>query len=134
MLRVFLILGILIPAYGAEDRWVALHSDGFELFTNATPKTGRAELVRLEQFRFALGKLIGKPELTITPPAQVFLFKTAREAEQYRAAGAIQTGREHVSLILSTETPREPFQQSLAKLLIEANTDRMPPDLERGLI
>src|SRR5882724_2906675 len=134
MLRAFLIFAILLPATAAEDRWVTLRSDGFELFTNAGGRAGRAELVRLEQFRFALGKLIGKTELTITPPAQVFLFKTAHEAERYRAAGAIQTGREHVSLILSTETPREAFQQSLAKLLIEANTDRMPTDLERGLI
>src|SRR4051794_18497355 len=68
------------------------------------------------------------------PAAQVFLFKTAREAERYRGGGPIQTGREHVSLIVSTETPREDFQQRLARLLIEANTDRMPAGLERGLI
>src|SRR5437773_6609913 len=134
MLRAFLILGILTLAQAAEDRWVTLRSDGFELFTNAGGRAGRAELVRLEQFRFALGRLIGKTELTISPAAQVFLFKTAREAERYRAGGPIQTGREHVSLILCTDVAPEDFQQRLAKLLIESNTDRMPGDLERGLI
>ena len=134
MLRAFLIFAILLPATAAEDRWVTLRSDGFELFTNAGGRAGRAELVRLEQFRFALGRLIGKPELAITPPAQVFLFKTAKEAERYLAGGPIQTGRENVSLILSTDVAPEDFQQRLAKLLIESNTDRMPGDLERGLI
>src|SRR6266704_4517124 len=64
MLRAFLILGILTLAQAAEDRWVTLRSDGFELYTNAGGRAGRAELVRLEQFRFVLGRLIGKTELT----------------------------------------------------------------------
>src|SRR5882724_2779434 len=134
MFRVFLIFGILISAQAAEDRWVTLRSDDFELFTNAGGRAGRAELVRLEQFRFALGSLIGKTELAISPAAQVFLFKTAKEAERYRAGGPIQAGREHVSLILCTDVAPEDFQQRLAKLLIESNTDRMPADLERGLV
>jgi hypothetical protein len=91
-------------------------------------------LVRLEQFRYALGKILGKAELGVTPPAQVYLFKTAKEAAQYTAGGPIQTGREHVSIVMTTDGPSEDFQRRLAKLLIESNTDRMPGDLERGLI
>src|SRR5882762_10150752 len=105
MLRAFLIFGILIPVQAADDRWVTLRSDGFELFTNAGARAGRAELVRLEQFRFALGKILGKTDLAINPPAQVFLFKTSNEAERYRAGDPIQMGHEHVSLVLSTDTP-----------------------------
>src|SRR5436309_7612901 len=124
MLRVLLIFGILTSALAADDRWLWLHSDGFELFTNAGARAGRAELVRLEQFRYALGKILGKTDLTISPAAQVILFKTAAEAGKYAAGGPIQMGREHVSLVLSPETPSEDFQQRLAKLLIESNTDR----------
>jgi len=134
MLRLFLLFGILSSSLNAEDRWVYLRSDGFELFTDATGRVGRTMLVRLEQFRYALGKILGKAELGVTPPAQVYLFKTAKEAAQYSAGGPIQTGREHVSIIMTTDGPSEDFQRRLAKLLIESNTDRMPEDLERGLI
>jgi tetratricopeptide (TPR) repeat protein len=134
MLRFFLFLGILTSALSAEDRWVYMHSDGFEVFTDATAKLGRTTLVRLEQFRYALGKILGKTDLVIKPPAQVYVFKTAKEAAQYSAGGPIQTGREHVSIIMTTDGPSEDFQRRLAKLLIESNTDRMAEDLERGLI
>src|SRR5215470_9845057 len=128
-----LFLGFLTLLH-ADDRWVTLRSDSFELFTDAGARAGRAELVRLEQFRFALGKIVGKADLGLSPPAQVFLFKTSKEAERYRAGGSIQTNRERAALILSTDTAREDFQQRLAKLLLESSTDRMPADLERGLV
>src|SRR5229473_621253 len=134
MLRCLLLFGLLASALRAEDRWVYLHSDGFGLFTDATGRVGRTTLVRLEQFRYALGKILGKAELIVTPPAQVYVFKTAKEAAQYSAGGPIQAGREHVSIIMTTDGPSEDFQRRLAKLLIESNTDRMPGDLERGLI
>ena len=71
MFRALLILGILTSLQAAEDRWVSLRSEAFELFTNAGARAGRAEVVRLEQFRFALGKILGKTDLAINPPAQV---------------------------------------------------------------
>src|SRR5437588_6588494 len=117
MLRGLLIFGILGSLGAAEDHWVSLRSDGFELFTNAGGRAGRTELVRLEQFRFALGKILGKTDLAINPPAQVFLFRISKEAERYRSAGPIQMGHERVSLVMSVDTPLEDFQQRLAKLL-----------------
>jgi hypothetical protein len=134
MPRVLLIFATVAFLASAEDRWIWLHSDGFEMFTDAGARAGRAELVHLEQFRYALGKILGKAELTITPPAQVMLFKTSKEAGPYAVGGPIQMGRDHVSLVLALDAIPEDFQQRLAKLLIESNTDRMPADLERGLV
>ena len=134
MLRVLLFFGILTSASAAEDRWVYMRSDGFEVFTDAGARAGRAALVRLEQFRYALGRILGKTELAIKPPAQAYVFKAAKDAARYAAGGPIQAGREHVSIIMTTDPPSEDFQRRLAKLLIESNTDRMPGDLERGLI
>ena len=37
MFRALLTLGILISLQAAEDRWVSLRSDGFELFTILPP-------------------------------------------------------------------------------------------------
>src|SRR5262249_40424477 len=120
MPRVFLFFGILFAAAAADERWVYLHSDGFEVFTDTGGRAGRAELVRLEQFRSALGKILGKTDLAIIPPAQVYLFKTAREAASYTVAGPIQTGREHTSILLSVDAPPKDIQQRLGKLLIES--------------
>src|SRR5262245_15845176 len=78
-----LIFGVFVSLSAAEDRWVTLRSDSFELFTDAGARTGRAELVRLEQFRFALGKIVGKPDMALHPPGQVFLFKTSKEAARF---------------------------------------------------
>ena len=134
MLRVLLLIGLLTPVWGVEDRWVYLNSDGFQVFSQAGGRAGRTALVRLEQFRFALGKIVGKPDLKIDPPPQVYLFKTAKEADAYGAVDPIQIGREHVSILLSSETLSEDFERRYAKLLLDSNTDRMPGGLERGLI
>jgi hypothetical protein len=134
MLRVLLLIGLFTPLLAAEDRWVYLTSDGFQVFSEAGGRAGRTALVRLEQFRFALGKLVGKTDLKIDPPPQVYLFKTAREADVYGASEPIQTGKEHLSILLASDTLTENFERRYAKLLIESNTDRMPGDLERGLI
>src|ERR1700730_15301109 len=109
MLRLVLFFGLLVATLKAQDRWVYLHSDGFELFTNASGRVGRTTLVRLEQFRYALGKILGKAELVVTPPAQVYLFKTAKEAAQYSSGGPIQMGREHSSIIMTTDGASEDF-------------------------
>jgi len=134
MFRLFLLFGILASTSKAQDRWVYLRSDGFEVFTDAGGRAGRATLVRLEQFRHALGKILGKTDLKLDPPAQVYVFKTAAEAAPYNAGGPIQTGHEHSSIFLTPDGLSEDFQSRLAKLLIESNIDRMPADLESGLI
>src|ERR1700683_2942125 len=134
MLRFLLLLGMLTTVSGAEDRWVYLTSDGFQVFSEAGGRAGRTALVRLEQFRFALGKIVGKAELKIDPPPQVYLFKTAKEADAYGAGDPIQIGKEHVSILLTSDTLSEDFERRFARLLLESNTDRMPSDLERGLI
>src|SRR5215813_3153479 len=121
MPRVLLIFATVASLARAEDRWIWLHSDGFEMFTDAGARAGRAELGHLEQFRYALGKILGK-DLTITPPAQVMLFKTSKEAGPYAAGGPIQVGRDHVSLVMAVDAIPQDFQQRLAKLLIESNT------------
>ncbi len=134
MFRILLLFTMLAPALTAEERWVYLTSDGFQVFSDAGARAGRTALVRLEQFRYALGKIIGKTDLKIDPPAQVYVFKTAKEAAQYNAAEPIQKGHEHVSILLTGDSLTEDFERRLAKLLIESNTDRMPAELERGLV
>jgi len=131
MLRAWAILILLAPAW-CQDHWVYLSSDGFQVFTNAGAKAGRAELVRLEQFRYSLGRIVGKPDLAISPPAQVILFKTSKEAMPY--GDTFLLGRERVFLIKSADAEPADFRARLAKLLLDSGTDRMSGELERGLV
>ena len=134
MVRTLAVFGILIASASAQDRWVYMKSDGFQLFTNAGAKAGRTELVHLEEFRYTLGKILGKTNLAIDPPAQVLLFKTPAEAAPYGPADPIQSGREHTMIILSPGTGPTDFNYRFAKLLIESNIDRMPAEFESGLL
>src|SRR5260370_34275342 len=102
MLRVLLFFGILTSASAAEDRWVYMRSDGFEVFTDAGARAGRAALVRLEQFRYALGRILGKTELAIKPPAQAYVFKAANDAARYAAGVTGRALRSPDSLIITS--------------------------------
>ncbi|MBI1790695.1 MAG: hypothetical protein HYR60_24460 [Acidobacteria bacterium] len=118
----------------ADSRWVEFRSDGFQLFTNASSRQARDTLVTLEQFRHALSKTLARPEIK-TGGAQVLLFRTAAEARPHATGSAIQPGRERVTLVLAADTPLGPrFFREYASWLIESNTDRMPPSIERGLL
>ena len=135
MLRLLLPLLLLAGAVRAEERWVWLKSDGAELFTNAGVKLGREALMRFEQFRFSLGKAIGKPDLRTVLKARIVLFRTAAEAAKYTSGGAIQQGTERVHFVVSTETlSKRECWRDVAALLLDQSTDRMPQPVERGLI
>jgi len=135
MLRTLALALCVAGVARGDGRWVEFRSDGISLFTNAGSRPGRETLVVLEQFRHALGKILGKADLRTAAPAQALLFKSAKEAEPYAASGAIQTGRERIWIVLAGESPLTPaLFRDYARLLIEGSTDRMPAAIERGLV
>jgi hypothetical protein len=127
--RLFLLL--LLPAlFGAEDRWIALKSGPFEVFSNAGEKPAREKLMFLEQFRETLRIITGKTEMRLVWPVHLIISKGTGEDPKKFPLGrdarmaAIPEGGE-----FSKESRME-----LARLLIDENTNRLPPDLEQGLI
>src|SRR2546426_10588367 len=100
MWRALLIPAVLISTAAAQDRWVYLHSDGFELFTNAGARAGRVELVRLERFRHSPRRNLGKTDPAIPPPAPEDFFKKARDAAPYEAPDPILKSRQQRAPIL----------------------------------
>jgi hypothetical protein len=127
--RVFLLL--LLPALmPAEDHWIALKSGPFEVFSNAGEKPAREKLMILEQFRETLRLITGKQEMRLVwpvrvivskgAPAETALFKLGRDA---RMASMPESGG------FTRDTLKE-----LARILLYDNTNRLPPDVEQGLI
>ena len=58
-----LLLLLLIPwLLAADDHWVRFTRGPFEVMTDAGPRAGRETMVRFEQFRHALGQIVGEDE------------------------------------------------------------------------
>ena len=128
-----LLLLALVPALlAADDHWVKFVSGPFELFTDAGGHPGRDTLLRLEQFRYALGKLVGESDLQSPLPVRVFVLKNAKT---WTAATPVSEGRATYNIVLDEKTPPGPaIYTELTKLFLAANTGRMPAGFEHGLI
>src|ERR1035438_8297478 len=77
-MRRLLLLGLLPWLLAAEDHWVKFTSGPFEVLTDAGARAGREALVRLEEFRHAVGQTVGAPDLTTPEPVRILIFKNAR--------------------------------------------------------
>jgi hypothetical protein len=76
-MRRFLLFALLPALLAAEDHWAKFVSGPFELFTDAGGRAGRETLVRLEEFRYALGQMIGENDLQMPVSVRVFVLKNS---------------------------------------------------------
>jgi len=129
------VLCLVSAAACADDRWVRFHSGPFEVYTNAGARAGRETAARFSQFRHALGYVIGDQDLQPVLPIRALVFKSEKERASYGATGVL-LGRDRFAILLASDAsavPRGVLRQC-ARLLLEANTARMPPAIEHGLI
>ncbi len=110
-----------------EDRWVAFRSGPVEVYSQAGPRAGRTALIRIEQFRYALGRYLGEDDLQAAMPLRVLVFGKRQPLNR------VIEGRDRYALVLRAEIPPSAdVQRDLARLLIETGA-RMPAAIERGL-
>jgi mannitol/fructose-specific phosphotransferase system IIA component (Ntr-type) len=67
----FLILLVLAGTAPAAERWIAFRSGPFEVYTNASDKAARPLLLRFEEFRHALGEMVGETDLETPMPVRI---------------------------------------------------------------
>ncbi len=133
--RRFILLALLSSALHAEDRWISFESGPFEVYTDAGARPGRETLVRFEQLRNALGTLTGDDNLTTPQPMRIFVFRNAKESAAYQSLPPIVEARDRIAIVLAAGQPVSPtINRETARLLLEANTARMPAEIERGLL
>jgi hypothetical protein len=131
-MRRLLLLALLPGLLLAEDHWVKFASGPFEAWTDAPTRAAREDLVRLEEFRHALGQIIGEQDLQARVPVRVLVFKTAKGWST--GAPLIQT-RDSLAIVLDEKTvPGPSIFTELTRLFLDANTGRMPAAFEHGLI
>jgi len=121
----------LVPSLMAADRWVRYTSGPFEVLTDAGEKAGQETMVRFEEFRNALGQIVGEQDLATPQPVRILVFKNAKG---WTTPAPLTAGRDRYAIVLADKSPVPPAVFSeLTRLLLNSNTNRMPAAFEHGL-
>jgi len=131
MRRLFLLCGLLPLTAVASEHWTRFTSGPIEVFSSAGTKDGRETLVKFEEFRHALGQVLGDNDLQLPLRIRVLLFKTGAP----QTPDPVVRGRDQYNVVLTAgqAIPNEVFAR-LTQLFLDTNTARMPERLERGLV
>jgi hypothetical protein len=131
-MRRLLLLSIIPWLLAAEDHWIKFTRGQVEVMTDAGARSGRETMVRFEQFRAALGQIVGESDLQAPLPLRIFVFKNA---EGWTSAAPLREGRDHYCIVLGEKSAVTPeIYSELTRLLLKSNTTQMPVAFERGLI
>jgi hypothetical protein len=132
-MRRLLILGLLPCLLAAEDHWVKFTSGPFEVLTDAGTRPGRETMVRFQEFRHALGQLVGEADLQTPEPVRIMVFKNAKGWTS--PAAPLTEGRDRFAIVLQEKSAVSPGVYSeLTRLFLKSNTAQMPPAFEHGLV
>jgi hypothetical protein len=131
MRRLWLVF--LLPwLLSADSGWVKYASGPFEVYTNGNERLARETLVRFEEFRHAVGQVIGETELKTPRPVRIVMFKNAKG---WTSPGPLGDGRDAYTLALEEKAAVSPdVYRALTRLFLDSNTGRMPEAFERGLV
>src|SRR5271157_5985521 len=131
-MRRVVLLSLLPFLLAADDHWVKFSSPPFEVFTDAGPRAGRDTMVRFQEFRHALGQLVGEQDLQTPQPVRILVFKNARG---WTSPAPLTDGRDRYAIVLQDKSPVAPaVYTDLTRLLLKSNTAQMPPAFEHGLL
>lgn len=120
---------------GAADHWTKFTAGPYQIYTDAGTHAGREALVRFEEFRHAVGEVLGDPTLQTQLPVRVLLF---RDAQGWSTPEPVAEGRASYNVVLGEKDLSKgggspAVYSALTRLFLEANTRRMPPQFEHGL-
>src|ERR1022692_3566599 len=131
-MRRLLLLGTIPWLLAADDPWGKVTRGPFEVMTDASPRSARETLVRFEQFRSALGQIIGEDDLQTPLPLRILVFKNAAG---WTSSAPLSEGRDRYAIVLGEKSAVTPeIYSELTRLFLKSNTTQMPPAFERGLI
>ena len=131
-MRRLLLLSALPWLLAADDHWVKFTRGPYEVMSDTGTRPARETMVRFEQFRAALGQILGEPELTTPLPVRIMILKNPAG---WNSATPFAEGRDRYSLVLGEKTPVTPEMYiALARLFLKSNSAQMPLEFERGLI
>src|SRR5579862_847523 len=134
-MRRVLLACLFVCAASAQEHWIQFRSGPFEVFTDGAPRPARELLGQFDEFHFALGQILGNPDLQTPQPIRILVFKNAKERDAYPTTPAVLDGRDRSVILLAAGSGISPeLYRECTRLLLESNTARMPAAYENGLI
>jgi len=131
-MRRLLLLSIIPGLLAADDHWVKFTRGPLEVMTDAGARSGRETMVRFEQFRAALGQIVGEDDFETPLPLRIFVFKNA---QGWTSTAPLTEGRDRYAIVLGEKSAVTPeIYSELTRLFLKSNTTQMPPAFERGLV
>src|ERR1700684_2529457 len=104
LLMSVLALLTILPAGGvsAEPRWIKARLGSFEAISDDGRRSATQALSQFEQFSFALGSVMGQPDLRLDPPLRIIVFKNDRELKA-QCPPMLVTGRDRLMACTTAE-------------------------------
>jgi hypothetical protein len=132
VIRAALVFALLSSVAAADDHWVRFTSGPFEVLTDAGAHAGRETLVRFEEFRNAVGQIVGEQDLQTPQTIRILVFRNPRG---WTLPTPVAQGRDRYNIVLAEKGGTPPAVWSeLTRLLLHSNTARMPAAFEHGLV
>ncbi len=131
-MRYLLYLCLIPTLLSADSHWIKFSSGPFEVYTDAGSHAGRETLLRFEEFRNALGQIVGANDLQTPEPLRILVFKNAKG---WTGSEPIVQARDRYAIVLEEKgtVTRETYA-ALTRLFLKSNTAQMPPAFEHGLV
>ena len=121
--------GSVVALFG-KDRWTEINIGPFSVDTDGDVGAAREVLTQLEQLRWVLGGLLESKDLQSIWPLRVMLSDLAKTNPTTSGTEFVLQNGQYV--LLTAPGAHLPLGQ-VAIILLEANTPRMPVDVEYGL-
>lgn len=128
-----LLAALATAAPGADPHWIKARLGSFEAISDDGRRPATQALSQFEQFRFALGSVLGQPDLRLEPPLRIIVFKNAQEMQSQCPPGMI-TGRDRTMACTTAEGQLPAgLLRELTRMLLENNVSKMPAPIEAAL-
>jgi hypothetical protein len=120
----------LVPPAASRERWTELNIGPFYVDSEGDTSAARDALTQFEQLRWVLGGLLESKDLPSVWPIRVMLTRNEKtNPNQSNDQFVSQNGQ---YIFLTSSSTHLPLEQ-VAGILLDANTPRLPPEIEAGL-
>jgi hypothetical protein len=117
----------------AATTWIKARLDPFEAISDDGRKPATQALSQFAQFSYALGTVMGQPELRLDPPLRIIVFKNAQEL-QAQCSPPVRMGRDRLMACTTAEGQlSRGLLRDLTRTLLENNFSNLPPAIEHAL-
>jgi tetratricopeptide (TPR) repeat protein len=127
-----LLVALATNCIGADPHWTKARLGSFEAISDDGRRSATQALSQFEQFRFALGSVLGQPDLRLDPPLRIIVYKNAQDLNQ--CPPGLIAGRDRTMACTTAEGQLPAgLLRALTRALLEENLSKMPTAIEAAL-